>query len=134
MAELANCSRCDRLFLKGTRSICQDCYQEEEKAFQTVYQFMRQRKNRQATMPEIIENTGVDEELIIKFIKEKRLLPSEFPNIGYPCSHCGTRITAGDLCVSCREKLKKDLQQYEQKERKVEEEREKQRTYYMFDD
>ncbi|AUJ23290.1 TIGR03826 family flagellar region protein [Virgibacillus dokdonensis] len=135
MAELANCSRCDRLFLKGARTICQNCYQQEEEAFRTVYQFMSKRKNREATMSEIVENTGVDEELIIKFIKEKRLLPSEFPNIGYPCSHCGNYITAGNLCISCREKLKKDLQQYEaQKERRIEEDKERQKTYYSFDD
>ncbi|RFA34048.1 hypothetical protein CAI16_12560 [Virgibacillus dokdonensis] len=135
MAELANCSRCDRLFLKGARTICQNCYQQEEEAFRTVYQFMSKRKNREATMSEIVENTGVDEELIIKFIKEKRLLPSEFPNIGYPCSYCGNRITAGNLCISCRENLKKDLQQYEaQKERRIEEDKERQKTYYSFDD
>ncbi|NWO14526.1 MAG: hypothetical protein HLX49_12980 [Virgibacillus sp.] len=136
MAELANCSRCDRLFLKGARTICQNCYQQEEEAFRTVYQFMSKRKNREATMSEIVENTGVDEELIIKFIKEKRLLPTEFPNIGYPCSHCGKKITSGNLCQACLEKLRKDLEQHEELEDRIneKEEQEKKRTYYMFDD
>ncbi|MFU0789777.1 TIGR03826 family flagellar region protein [Virgibacillus proomii] len=136
MAELANCAQCGNLFLKGTRTICRACYEKEEEAFQKVYQFMRQRKNREATMTEIVEHTGVEEELIIKFIKEKRLLPTEFPNIGYPCSHCGKKITSGNLCQACLEKLRKDLEQHEELEDRMneKEEREKKRTYYMFDD
>lgn len=45
MGELANCPKCGSLFVKTRlRSICDACYQEEEKAFETVYNFLRKRK------------------------------------------------------------------------------------------
>src|SRR5699024_11374641 len=85
MGELANCSRCNNVFVKTLRDICQQCYREEEEAFETVYRFLSQRKNREATLMEIVEATGVEEELVIKFIKEKRLRTSQFPKLAYPC-------------------------------------------------
>lgn len=137
MAELANCSRCGAVFVKSVRDICQECYKEEEAAFQTVYQFLKQRKNREATLTEIVEATGVEEELIIKFIKEKRLRKSQFPKLGYPCEKCGTSIVTGKLCRNCSEELKKDLERYEKLERlnkeRDKEEKEQVHTYFSID-
>lgn len=44
MAELANCARCNAVFVKGVRSVCQNCYKEEEKEFETVCRFLREQK------------------------------------------------------------------------------------------
>ncbi|WP_337020284.1 TIGR03826 family flagellar region protein [Oceanobacillus massiliensis] len=121
MAELANCPRCNAVFVKGIRTICQSCYKEEEEAFQTVYHFLRERKNREATLMMIVEATNVEEELIMKFVKEKRLRPTEFPNLAYPCERCGTDIISGKLCVSCTAQLKKDLTAFEETEKRREE-------------
>jgi len=136
MAELANCARCNAVFVKGLRNICQNCFKEEEDAFQTVYRFLRERTNREATLLEIVEATGVDESYITKFIKEKRLLPSEFPKLGYPCEKCGTNIVKGKLCVSCTEELKKELTAFEKAEQNLEKARQadlRNDTYYAMD-
>src|SRR5690625_924300 len=101
MADLANCTRCGTVFVKAIRDICQNCYKEEEKAFETVYHFLRQRKNREAAMAEIVEATGVEESWITKFIKEKRLVTSPFPKLNYPCEKCGKPIRRGRLCPGC---------------------------------
>ncbi|RDW16513.1 hypothetical protein CWR48_15825 [Oceanobacillus arenosus] len=136
MAELANCSRCGNLFLKGIRDICQNCYKEEEAAFQTVFKFLQVQKNRTATMIEIVEATNVDESYITKFVKEKRLLPSHFPNLSYPCERCGNGITTGKLCHNCQEELKKELAIHDEIETISEERRIKEKqetnTYYAF--
>jgi flagellar operon protein (TIGR03826 family) len=131
MAELANCKRCDTVFAKGMRDICPDCHQEEEKIFDTVYHYIRQRKNREATMAEIVEATGVEEAWIIKFMKEKRLLASRFPKLNYPCEKCESPIVQGRLCSSCSDELKTDLAHYEKQQQK--EIDKKKKTYYMFD-
>lgn len=118
MAELANCTRCGEVFVKGIRMICQQCYREEEKAFETVYQFLRDRKNRESTLLEIVAATEVNEELIISFIKKKRLLPSQFPNLGYPCETCDTLISSGRLCTDCSQNILKEWKRHEQMEQR----------------
>ncbi|WP_117168758.1 TIGR03826 family flagellar region protein [Paraliobacillus sediminis] len=109
MGELDNCSNCGNLYVKVSRNVCPDCVKEEEKKFQTVYDFMKKRINRQATIPEITEGTGVEQELIIKFVKEQRLRSSQFPNLTYPCDKCGDQIQDGKLCTSCSEELTSEL-------------------------
>jgi len=134
--ELANCVRCGSVFAKGLRNICKKCYQEEEDAFQAVYKFLTVRKNRQATILEIVDATDVDEDLIIKFIKEKRLRASDFPNLMYPCEKCGNPILDGKLCNTCRERLISDMEQYDELEEKAEALRESEQVksvYYAVD-
>lgn len=114
MAELANCVRCEALFVKSIRQICQSCYQEEETAFKVVYHFLCDQKNREATMDEIIDATGIEEAIIIKFIKEGRLRASQFPNLAYACEKCGTNIVTGKICNDCAEQLKRELGQHEE--------------------
>ncbi|SDK03825.1 TIGR03826 family flagellar region protein [Sediminibacillus albus] len=135
MGQLANCPRCDALFVSGMRSICQECYKEEERAYTTVYNYLRPRKNRQATIPEIVEATGVHEGLIYKFVKEKRLRASQFPNLSYPCDRCGTEIAEGNLCKNCSADITGALSE-QQKINDIEKrnkEKEQANTYYTVE-
>lgn len=134
MAELANCSRCNNVFVKNIRDICQNCYNEEEKSYETVYRFLRERKNREATMVEIVKATGVEETLIVKFIREKRLHPSQFPKLAYPCERCGSPIASGNLCENCTSEFHDDLNRHEKLEKLAQSEEKKEKTmiYYNF--
>lgn len=132
MAELANCSRCGAVFVKTLREICQNCYKEEEKAFQIVYDFLKEQKNREATILEIVDATGVEEELIIKFVKERRLTPKDFPMLAYPCERCGEDITTGHICSNCTEELKQDLAQAEEEERVKSKRKKREKTNIYF--
>lgn len=111
MQELDNCANCGKLFVRTTRTICRECYKEEERQYEIVYNFLKQRANREATIPEIVESTGVKESLIIKFVREKRLRSSQFPNLSYPCDRCGDPIEEGMLCSKCTRELAEDLRQ-----------------------
>lgn len=135
MGELANCARCGRVFVKGLRDICEHCKKEEDKDFETVYQYIRQKDHRMATLSEVVEATGVEEKLILKFIKEGRLRQSQFPNLGYPCQKCGTLIREGKLCGSCAKTLQKDINLHKEMEKREQERvaRERQVTYYTMD-
>ncbi|MBU8881171.1 hypothetical protein BGM26_19800 [Bacillus sp. FJAT-29790] len=137
MAELTNCPNCNEIFVKNKfRDICQTCWKEEEKAYETVYQFIRKRENRAATMAQVVDTTGVEEELILKFIKTGRLKLTQFPNLGYPCDKCGAIIKEGKICKRCAEELRKDLDIHSAEElrRKEIERREKHATYFAVDE
>jgi flagellar operon protein (TIGR03826 family) len=110
MGQLANCSQCGGLYVTNAfRNICEACYRKEETLFQTVYEYIRKRENRTATLIHVVRATGVEENLIYKFIKQGRLHLAHFPNLGYPCEQCGALIREGRICVECRDELKKEL-------------------------
>jgi flagellar operon protein (TIGR03826 family) len=133
MNEITNCPRCGSLFLKTKfRDVCEKCYQEEEKLYDKVYKFLRKRENRAATVSRVVEVTGVDEELIYKWVRKGRLKPAVFPNMGYPCDNCGKIITKGKLCQDCSNQLQKDLKIFEKEQERQEELRKRKITYYSF--
>ncbi|MCH1625076.1 TIGR03826 family flagellar region protein [Fredinandcohnia quinoae] len=133
MGELMNCPHCGSIFVKtNLRDVCEKCYKKEEKDFETVYQFIRKRENRTATLVEVVKATEVDEELITKFIRTGRLRLAQFPNLGYPCKKCHTLIREGNLCQSCTTHLRKEMVHYEEEEerKRAIKERDKGRTYF----
>lgn len=136
MGELSNCARCNKVFVKTVRNICQDCYREEEEAFDKVYRFLSRRKNREATIDEIVDATNVEKELVIKFIRENRLRTSQFPKLSYPCENCDTPIVSGRLCASCSDEILTDLKRHDEIEaikKKRAEDDERIHTYYSID-
>ncbi|PSL48568.1 flagellar operon protein (TIGR03826 family) [Salsuginibacillus halophilus] len=134
MKDLANCPRCGNLFVKAFTNVCNDCKRELDKHFETVYKFIKKRDNRMATMKQVVEATGVSEEDITRFVKEGRLKTSQFPNLDYGCEQCGTRISEGRLCDSCRGQidsgLKAEAAEKEVAERQEKEEHEKANRAY----
>ncbi|MGM8215196.1 TIGR03826 family flagellar region protein [Bacillaceae bacterium W0354] len=128
MGELANCPNCGKLFVKGVQSVCRECYLEEEEKYAIVYEFLRQKENRQATVLEVSEATGVEEALIMKFVKQRRLLQANFPNLTYPCDRCGKPIREGKMCKSCVEDIREGLTA--EARRVLTEEREKEGAYF----
>jgi flagellar operon protein (TIGR03826 family) len=120
--DLQNCPRCDAIYVKNKfRDVCEKCWKEEEKAYDLVSKFMRKRENRAATILQVVEATGVSEELILKFIKAGKFQLTQFPNLGYPCDKCGSIIREGRLCATCTSSLKADLKTVEYEEQRKKE-------------
>lgn len=113
-AEIKNCPSCGNFFnYTGIRETCVPCAQKEEKIFEEVYRFLRKRENRAATVEQIVKATGVDEDLLYRWVRRGRLQPTLFPNLGYPCDKCGGLTTKGNICESCIDELQNDLKQFE---------------------
>ncbi|WNC14470.1 TIGR03826 family flagellar region protein [Brevibacillus brevis] len=118
LGKLANCSRCDALFVQAVRDICQKCYQEVEQEYERCARYLRKRENRGSNIHQVSEATGVSIKQITKFIKEGRISVAGNPNLGYPCESCGFIIRTGNLCESCIKGLKHEItQQLEVEER-----------------
>ncbi|MGE8206888.1 TIGR03826 family flagellar region protein [Heyndrickxia sp. NPDC080065] len=129
MAELQNCPRCGTLYVRNSfRDVCEKCYKEEEKKYEIVYTFLKKQENRSATKDIVVEKTGVDEELIFKWIRKGRLQLTRFPNLGYPCAKCGTIIREGKLCTNCISTIQNDLEIHEKE--KIRKEQIHNQTYH----
>mgnify|MGYP003490952739 FL=1 len=114
MAELRNCPMCNTFFnYTGLREVCHSCAQKEEDLYQIVYRFLRKRENRAANIDRIEEATGVERELLYKWVRKGRLHPAIFPNLGYPCDNCGHLTNKGKLCDKCSNGIKSDLRTFE---------------------
>ena len=110
MAELRDCPTCGDFFnYTGIREVCGKCATNEEKLFEVVYAFLRIRANRTATIEQIIENTGVTDTLLYKWVRKGRLQPALFPNLGYPCDKCGRLTSEGKLCKVCTADIQNEL-------------------------
>lgn len=136
MDELSNCPNCGEIFYKNKfRDVCEKCWKAEEEEYNTVYQFMRKRENRAATIEQVVVQTGVKEETILKYIKKGRIQIAQFPNFGYPCDRCGRIIRKGKLCDKCSGQIIGDLKTFEREEqRKKEMLLRERRTYYSSKD
>ncbi|MFC0272218.1 TIGR03826 family flagellar region protein [Metabacillus herbersteinensis] len=133
MGELSNCPNCNAIFVKTQfRSVCEACYKKEENSYEAVYKFLRKRENRTAQLHEVIETTGVEEELILKFIRNGRIQISNFPNLSYPCGKCGASIREGKLCDNCETDIKSQIHQLDQEQsiRERNKAEEKRATFY----
>lgn len=132
------CPRCDQLFQKVTRDICPKCMRELDKLYEIIYQFIRKKENREATIDDIATETNIDREDIIMIIRSGKFNLKQFPNLGYPCEseNCNELVTEGRLCPKCIAKIQDGLdrekRQKEKELRKKEEERKRYRTYETF--
>lgn len=130
--KLTNCANCGAVFARNVIDICPKCYREEEQAFNIVYAFLRKQKNRSALLPEIAEETGVEEALIIKFLKQNRLRASQFPQLTYPCESCGEPISEKKLCQRCTSQIMSDWGDAKEQVEKGPDNTEKLSSYYTL--
>ncbi|MDQ0191094.1 hypothetical protein JI721_08430 [Alicyclobacillus cycloheptanicus] len=105
---IANCKRCGKIYNRVRRDICPQCIAEEDEAFHLVRTYLRE--NRDATIEDVVEETGVPMELIISMIQDGRLILRDNPNIFYACEHCGQPTQSGRFCAACSRELSTALQ------------------------
>ncbi len=108
VSELRNCPRCGNLFTYRGKKICEQCVAEEEKDFEKVKEFLKDKPG--ATVLEVTNATGVEQRKLLEFIREGRLITLGLPNLTAECEQCGAPITSGWLCPKCAEKLKCEIE------------------------
>ncbi|MDF2683778.1 MAG: flagellar protein [Brevibacillus sp.] len=123
LGKLANCSRCDALFVQAVRDICPKCYQAVEQEYELCARFLRKRENRGSNIHQVSEATGVSIKQITKFIKEGRISVAGNPSLGYPCESCGIMIRVGNICESCMKGLKHDITQQLEVDQRLEDDK-----------
>lgn len=107
MAELKNCPQCGRLFPYMGKRICRKCQELEEDQYMLVRRYVRD--NPGSGIFEVSEETGVEKEKIINFLREGRLESRGLKSSGYSCKGCGKNISEGIYCSKCNSQLDSDF-------------------------
>ena len=98
--ELVTCALCGNLFNTIDKKICPLCAKKEEEYFTTVKKFLKE--NPSLTFKRIVQDTGVPERLLRKWIKDGKLEIVNKEGIGIRCERCNKEILQGKYCVECR--------------------------------
>lgn len=106
MAELRNCAECGRLFAYQGRNLCSKCLKKEEDQYNIVRRYVRD--NPGASVFEVADATGIEEEKILQFLRDGRLQSKGFTEI-MECERCGRRISSGRLCDSCLGQINNEI-------------------------
>jgi len=104
-SKLKNCAKCGRVFQAEEigQKHCMRCREGEEDLFLRAREFIYD--NPDTNVMEITEELEVEEELVLKWLRQGRLeLKGE--GVGYPCDRCGKSIKSGRFCDSCQAELK----------------------------
>ena len=110
MAELRNCSQCGQVYAYLGRNLCPRCLEKEEEEFKVVRSFIREHSG--ATITETAEATGVDEQKILRFLREGRLISRGLQaSSTLECERCGRVLSEGRYCRDCREELDREIKQ-----------------------
>ncbi len=104
--DLRNCSRCGNLFAYVGRNICNKCLDQEEEEYTTVRKYVRDHVG--ASVIEVSEATGVEEETILQFIRDGRLKSQGFTGV-LACERCGKSISTGRFCADCMQQRDKEI-------------------------
>ena len=109
MAEIRNCKQCGRIFqYNGMSKICSRCRKKDDDEYQVVKEYVYD--NRGATITEISEETGVDEDRILRYIRAGKLeIIGEDSSILIQCERCGKGIRTGRFCDQCINELRTGL-------------------------
>lgn len=97
-ANLRNCPQCGRLFSPGSRNICSRCLDKEEEEYMIVRKYVRDHPG--ASVFEASEETGVEEDKIMQFIRDGRLVSKGFKG-SLQCEGCGKPLDSGRFCADC---------------------------------
>lgn len=99
-----NCRSCGKIFnYVAGPPICPACKEAREAKFQEVKEYVY--ANRQASIPQISQECGVETAQIHQWIREERLVFAEDSPIGINCEGCGAMIKTGRLCEKCKKDM-----------------------------
>lgn len=118
--DVRNCRKCGRLFNYTTGPMtCPACRDALEAKFQEVKKYVQD--NRNATIPEVCEECGVEPGQIHQWIRDERLQFADDSPIKVSCEICGTMIGSGRFCEKCKMDMANNLSGAIAKPKKAEE-------------
>lgn len=107
--DMRNCKTCGKVFASLGERVCPDCKQKEDEMFVVVKEYIYDHPK--ASITEVSEETGVDESIILRYMREGRIEVAEGSISVLTCEKCGKSISTGKYCPDCQKKLVNQLSQ-----------------------
>ena len=105
---IRQCYRCDKLFQFRGKDICPDCVTAMDNMFTSVRDYLFD--HREASVEEVLENTGAERDDVIEWLREGRLIASQHKEKLLQCESCGQAIASGRYCVDCNAEMVNKLE------------------------
>ncbi len=105
---IRQCRRCDKLFHDMGKSICPICVTELDEMFTTVRDYLFDHRN--ASVEEVVENTGAEADDVIEWVREGRLVAGDAKQSFLKCERCGLSISQGRFCAACSAEMMSKLE------------------------
>ena len=114
MLEVVNCKRCGKIFKSSGTKLCSECKNDDYLTFGEVREYIYD--NPGATIVEVATYTGINESMILRYLREGRLETIGGANV-ISCESCGIGIPSGTYCLSCEKEMKNGFIKNENKAR-----------------
>jgi len=101
------CKWCGGIFTFMGNKFCPNCIKKMDENFGIVRKFIYENPN--AGVSDVAEETGVEEEMILHFLREGRL-EMKIADGSLKCEKCGVPIATGRLCHKCSQGLVNNLE------------------------
>lgn len=111
---VANCPRCGRVFQKNLRNQCADCSRSLDTKLQGCLDYLR--RNYRSTNEQLHAAVGISSEMMYAWVKEGKLLLTDYPNLSYPCGSCMKPIRQHKLCQDCSYRISRDIKELHSKQ------------------
>lgn len=105
--EVRNCPECGRLFNYIRTNLCPVCIKKNEDEFQKVRIHLRDNPN--ISILDLVEQTEVEEDKIIQWIREGRIEARGLKESPIKCAKCGAAIYSGTQCEKCNNELLSEI-------------------------
>ncbi|MDR3591779.1 MAG: flagellar protein [Negativicutes bacterium] len=107
---IVNCAGCGKLCLETPNRLCANCLKGLLDNEIKVADYLRLHEH--SSIDEVYEATKVEKDVIIKMIREGRIIEGK---LAYPCENCNATISSGRMCRSCMDKALESLEPMAQK-------------------
>lgn len=105
-ANFRTCKGCGKIFQSAMAEFCDQCAKEFDDKFVSIRNYLYDHPD--ATVVEVVENTQVEEKIVLHFLKEGRLEMKNATGL-LTCEKCGKPIATGRLCDSCKKNMSQVL-------------------------
>lgn len=129
--DLRNCKSCGRMFQYEGSEFCTACRKDQVDDFQKVKEYLNE--NPGAIVPQVVEDTGVSVEKIMKFLKEERLEIKGEAGYILECESCGDKIPSGRFCKNCISNLRGELGSVTKQKKKPEKKKDTKDQFRIID-